>query len=156
MDIMSEIITETSAHPIQPEDVNATKRFFGAFDNMETEISAAWLVRFARDRGKGWAAFTRKDIEEYYGRWQQDGFAFNRLVIPEAVLADPAKEFGRMAEHASMTRGMHPAAAAISYTMHRSKPETVERGGGLIVLKDGMYYFTRDFIARCYRSSPII
>ena len=65
--------------PIRPEHIDATRHFFDAFDNNEREISAAWIVRFCQERGKGWEPFTREDIEQYYqGRGHRD-FWFNGL-----------------------------------------------------------------------------
>ena len=48
------IITVPNQCPIQPEHIDASgvKKFMGStWQNLETEISAYWLVKFAQDRG---------------------------------------------------------------------------------------------------------
>lgn len=68
---------------IAPDDIPTPEggHFFDAFGNYETEISARWLVRFAKQRGKGWEPFTLPEIEKFYnedGGYQ--GFRFNNLI----------------------------------------------------------------------------
>ena len=67
--------------PVKPEHIDATKHFFDAFDNSETEDSAGIIVRFCQNRRRGWEPFTQKDIESYYN-WASGraGFSFNRLL----------------------------------------------------------------------------
>jgi|GEM_PF-1103025 len=157
------IITDSGSFPIKPSDINIDHRkgfrhLYGAFDNSETEVSAYWIVRLCQQLGT-WGPFTKAQIEEVYRKaGLKDGFTFNRLVEPQAVFADPAKEFGRMMEHASHTRNMSPVMASISYSMSSSNnpPELVAKGGGWIVLgTDGKYYVTDDFVSRCFKSSPV-
>lgn len=77
------IIDGGPEHPfrIQPGDIDVTQHFFDAFGEMETEISAHWIVRLCQEKG-GWVAFSEDDIEEYYRRASNNkfsGFGFNRL-----------------------------------------------------------------------------
>src|SRR3989339_1933056 len=65
----------------QPSDINTKVRFFDAFQHVETEISAGWIVRFCQARGKGWEPFTFADIDGFYkSKGMHDGFWFNRLL----------------------------------------------------------------------------
>lgn len=152
------IITDGSKFPIQPKDIHigkGFKHFWDAFDNSETEVSAFYVVGLCQKLG-GWIPFTHEQIEQFYTEnGPGDGFTFNRLVDQQAVLMNPAEEFGRMAEHANLCRGMNPIMASLSYTMSHGRPETVRKGGGWIVLgTDKKYYVTDDFVARCFKSSP--
>lgn len=154
---MNRIITPEEEYPILPENIDASQHLWSAFDHSETETSAGWLVRFAQERGTGWAPFTREEIDAFYNRKYPGHFGFNRLVNPESVLADPAKEFGKMAEHANLCRNTDPVGAALSYAISRASnpPEVKGVGGGWIVRgEDGRFWFTHDFISRCFRSSP--
>lgn len=62
---------------IRPEEVTAV-RLWNAFDNMETEFSARWIVLLCEEMG-GWLPFTREQIEALYRRHGHRGFSFNRL-----------------------------------------------------------------------------
>lgn len=115
---------------IQPEDIDAENHFFDAFDNYETEISASWIVRFLQQRGAGWVSFTYDEINTFYSQNFKHGFRFNRLVDPEMISPSLAREF---AGHVD---------------------PKIPKGGGWIVLFDGSYYITSDFIKRCHKSSP--
>lgn len=64
---------------IQPQDIDASKHFFDAFDNMETEISARWIVKFCQSRGRGWEPFTRDEIERFHNEHGFVDFWFNKL-----------------------------------------------------------------------------
>jgi hypothetical protein len=116
----------TGNFQIMPADINTLQHFFDAFDHNETEISANWLVRLAQDRGQGWDPFTADDIERFY-RQDSRGTLTNF-------------RFNRLIE---------PGVAFSIRTGHHLK------GGGWIVKHtDGKYYFTMDFIQRCYKSRP--
>jgi hypothetical protein len=64
-----------------------------AFGNMETEISAGWIVRFLRDRkGNQWVPFTREELTDYYHEKMREKqphycgrFLFNRLTSQDYV-----------------------------------------------------------------------
>jgi hypothetical protein len=60
---------------------------------METEISARWLVRFAKERGKGWEPFAHADIEKFYNDGGFQGFGFNRLISGGWITEKPEGEF---------------------------------------------------------------
>lgn len=64
---------------IQPSDIDTTKHFWDAFGNMETEISARWIVRFCQSRGRGWKQFSRDEIERFYNGYGFTDFRFNKL-----------------------------------------------------------------------------
>ena len=74
------IITIDDKCPIRPEHIDGSKNFMGTiWQNMETEISANWLVRFAQGR-KSWRPFTVEELEEFYHRkWPNERFHFNKL-----------------------------------------------------------------------------
>ncbi len=73
------VTDEHKSYPIQPILINTNQHFFDAFGNMETEISARWVVRFCQEKG-GWFPFTYDELDAFYrGKGLQDGFTFNRL-----------------------------------------------------------------------------
>lgn len=63
-----------------PEEIDATEHLWEAFNHVETETSARWLLRFAQARMSGWAPFTLAEIEAFYANRRRDGFTFNRLL----------------------------------------------------------------------------
>jgi len=114
---------------VKPSDIDVSNHFWDAFDHMETEISARWIVRFLQDRDDTWGPFTREELEAYYTapgrRPAGERFNFNRLVSPELVPRDAAAAF----------------AGFIG--------DRVEKGGGWVERTDGRYQVTEDFIRRC-------
>ncbi|OHA17843.1 MAG: hypothetical protein A3H57_02275 [Candidatus Taylorbacteria bacterium RIFCSPLOWO2_02_FULL_43_11] len=155
---MAKNIIVNNQFNIQPSDINIGpdfEHFFDAFGNMETEVSAYYVVRLCQKKG-GWFPFSQAEIEEVYqASGHQDGFIFNRLVDPQAVLAKPAEELEKMATHATRCRGMNPIVASISYAMSHGRPETIKLGGGWIVRDtEGRYHVTDEFVVRCFQSSP--
>ena len=151
------IIVDNNFH-IRPSDIHVGKgfqRFWDAFGDSETEISASYVVKLCQKKG-GWLPFTQEEIEEVYRECgHHEGFTFNQLVDPQAVLVQPAEEFGKLAAHANLCHGMDPFDASISYTVSHGKPETVDVGGGWIAHgSDKKYYVTEEFVTRCFQSSP--
>lgn len=66
---------------ISPAQINTEQHFWGAFGNMETEISASWIVFFCQERGQGWVPFTQAEIEQFYHlKGRPEDFPFNGLV----------------------------------------------------------------------------
>jgi len=124
------IVDAGTSFPIQPDSIDASQHLFGSFDNMETEASAGWIIRFLQERKQGWAPFTFEDINGFYARKHSHKFRFNRLVEPEMVPPSLARAFA----------GHHDPRIPV--------------GGGWIILRDGTYYLTPEFINRCHRSSP--
>lgn len=125
------IVTADEDFPIQPHDINASGHMFEAFDNMETEISAGWIIRFLQSRDQGWNPFTHEEINNLYSRTFQHGFRFNRLVEAEMV----------------------PPSLARAFAGHHDP--LVPKGGGWIIKgDDDKYYVTVDFITRCFKSCP--
>lgn len=76
-------IVEGRDYPIKPEDIDATRHFFEAFDHTETEISARWVVRLCQEKGH-WGPFTEAELTAFYHREFPDStFRFHRLVEPQ-------------------------------------------------------------------------
>ena len=149
---MRKIIVGSETYPIQPNHINTDpttgpegEHFFDAFNNTETELSARWLVRFAQQRDSGWEPFTLDEIETFYNEGGYKGFAFNRLVNAAQVFANAAEAFGAMADSPNSMAAVLTAA---------NQP-TVNVGGGWIVAGDDeKYYFTHEFVSRCFQASP--
>ena len=131
---MSKIIVSGEDFPIQPQDINESKHFFGAFDHTETEVSAGWICRFLQNRRQSWKPFDYDEINAFYTRSFTHRFSFNRLVEAEMVPPSLARAFA----------GYHDA--------------PIPAGGGWLLLDDttGLYYVTEEFITRCHKSSPAI
>lgn len=74
------IITDDAQCAIRPDQIDASRSFMETiWQNMETEISANWLVRFAQDRNS-WKPFTVAELEEFYHKkWPDEHFHFNKL-----------------------------------------------------------------------------
>ena len=53
-------------YPIQPKDINAEGALIDCFGNLESEVSAGWVIRFLQERGAGWVPFTYNEINGYY------------------------------------------------------------------------------------------
>jgi hypothetical protein len=66
--------------PIKPEHIDVSRNFMSSvWQNMETEISANWLVRFAQHR-EHWMPFTIEDLESFYHeKFPGERFHFNKL-----------------------------------------------------------------------------
>jgi hypothetical protein len=93
-----------------------------AFDHCETEISAAYILRFCQEQGS-WAPFGYKQINAFYRRTSKfHTFTFNRLIDP----------------------GMH-------YGMHGERRLT-GGGWIVQNQAAKLYYVTDDFIRRVHKS----
>ncbi len=82
---MMTIIDEEASekrHPIRPEYINTSQRFWDAFGNVETEASAQWIVKLCQ-QSKSWKPFTAEEIEQLYRTSKRVNFVFNRLVHGE-------------------------------------------------------------------------
>jgi len=72
---------QTPGYPITPGHIDGHRHFCDAFGNYETEISAAWIVRFLQERGRGWETFTYAEIDaRYRQRFPREHFSFNGLL----------------------------------------------------------------------------
>lgn len=72
----------TDVRPILPNDINISQHLFDAFGNMETEISAHYIIGLCQQKGD-WEPFTQQEIEDFYrSKGHQDGFTFNGLIEP--------------------------------------------------------------------------
>ena len=69
----------------QPNDFRTNRRYFGTFDNYETEMSALWLVRFCQHQGS-WDPFKMADLQAFYGEKVSDQFTFNKLLDDASVV----------------------------------------------------------------------
>ncbi|MCL5411071.1 MAG: hypothetical protein M1324_04525 [Patescibacteria group bacterium] len=149
---MKKVIVGYKTYLIQPDHINTDpntgpegSHFFDAFGNTETEVSARWLVRFAQQRGSGWEPFALNEIEAFYNRGGHKGFSFNHLINPGQAFANAAEAFGAIASSPN-------SMAAVLTAAHQP---TVSVGGGWIVAGDDeKYYFTHEFVSRCYQASP--
>ncbi len=85
--------SETPNTPIRPQDIDTSRRFMEAFGNMETEISANWVVLFCQRRGKGWAPISLSELQAFYVRelGKKSTFTFNRLTGDKYVTVDGDK-----------------------------------------------------------------
>ncbi|MCI0532777.1 hypothetical protein L0Y49_01000 [bacterium] len=121
----NKIISGEPDFPITPGHINARgEHLWEAFENVETEVSAVYIVRFCQERSH-WGPFTEKEIEEFYVRTsgRKGGFTFNRLI-------EAGSSF-------SIRDGMQPAG-----------------GGWIVKDKEGNLHVTDDFVWRCYKASP--
>lgn len=79
------IVTEKDTFPIQPKDIPSKgwDHLWNAFDNNETEISAAYILLMCQERGN-WAPFTFEEINTFYNEKRKTPchFTFNRLIEP--------------------------------------------------------------------------
>lgn len=75
---MIPLMRKTHRYPIRPKMIDATRHFYDAFGNTETEVSAGWIVRFCQ-RVNSWEPFKLSALEAFYARKWKDGFTFNRL-----------------------------------------------------------------------------
>ena len=127
------IIVQGNDFPIQPAHIHIGEgfsHFWDAFDNMETEVSAYYIIALCQEHG-GWVPFTYEEIEERYRKAGHRNFTFNRLVEPGQKVLNAAAVFGG------------------------AMPQTEPIGGGWIVQGvDDKYYVTDEFVTRCFKSSP--
>ncbi len=69
-------------YPVNPNEIDASKHLFDAFDNMQTEVSAGYIIRMLQEKGT-WEPFTQEEIEKFYRKsGHTDGFLFNALIVP--------------------------------------------------------------------------
>jgi hypothetical protein len=109
---------------IMPRDIPGYfDHLWEAFENSETEISAAYILRFCQTVGS-WKSFTYNEINRYFQncRGMKSGsFTFNRLVEPGWYYNTP--------------------------------DESWLEGGGWIVHENDRYYITDDFIRRVHKAA---
>lgn len=79
------IILEDEDFPIKPADIDTSHGLMDSFGNVETEVSASYIVRMMQERGD-WTPFTHEEIEAFYSRSGRNrGFTFNHLMGEFAV-----------------------------------------------------------------------
>jgi len=119
---------------IKPQDIDASKHFFDAFDHCETEVSAGWLVRFAQQRGQGWAPFTFDEINAFYGASSPPGVSSSTAWSTRSS----CRRAWRGPSRATSTRSSRSAAAGSSGTRTRftsppsSSSAASRRAGGVV------------------------
>ncbi len=78
-------IIEKGQHEIMPQGIPGTfEHLWNCFDESETEVSAAYLLRFAQMRGN-WNPFTYEEINDFYQvrrKSRNSNYTFNRLIEP--------------------------------------------------------------------------
>jgi hypothetical protein len=120
------VIVEGEDFPIKPHDINAEEFLSEAFGNMESEISAGYIVRLMQGKGD-WKPFTYVELNEFYKRTCNTKgyvgrYSFNHLIDDFWVVSVNGNYFDRLD----------------------------------VIVKDGDNYFVTDqFILRCYMSQPI-
>jgi hypothetical protein len=119
-------ISDSSEFPIQPQDIDADKPFHEAFDHLETEESARWIVRMCQKFG-GWYPFSSLELDafcQHNGCEGHSHFHFHRLMNPQA----------------SWSRG---------------EARLFGTGGFLVKSEeDGRLRVTEEFVIRCHKASP--
>ena len=77
------IIREDADCPIKPENIDGKDVycFMGSvWQNMETEVTAYWLVKFAKQRGS-WAPFRMDELlAMYHVKHPDSRFCFNKIM----------------------------------------------------------------------------
>ncbi len=117
-------VIEDGRHEIMPYAIPDTfEHLWDAFDESETECSATWLLRLARSNGD-WRPFTFESINALYRTRVKTQF--------------PDFSFNRLIEP-----GMHYGMPGERWLV----------GGGWIVVRNGMHYFTDDFVCRAHESA---
>lgn len=73
---------------IKPSDIDTSRHFWGAFGNMEREVSARWIVRYCQQAGS-WEGFTERQLQDFYNQERgkaghaPEAFWFNGLDRPQ-------------------------------------------------------------------------
>lgn len=81
------MVNDEQVYPVAPDQIDASRHLADAFDNLETEVSAGYIVRMMQERGR-WEPFSRAEIEDFYQRsGHNDGFTFNRLIEPRMAFS---------------------------------------------------------------------
>ncbi len=139
---------------IRPSSIDATKHFYGAFGHCQTEFSAGWIVRFCQQRtGDNWRPFTRADLLAFY---QPLRLAANNKHIEQKNASMKTRFDDAVASEASFIPEYNQIPRETSCNeefYYRGLLNTQHRW--LYVAKDGLIHITRDFVLKCFQSSPI-
>lgn len=140
--MVKRIVDETSGsvrHLVRPEHIDIREHLFGAFGNVETEISAKWIVRLCQASGI-WKAFTLFEVETLYCvNGYFDRFSFNQLLDGEngfVVLGEDGK-YRVTHEFIYKCFGSSPDEKVFGYL----RPGKRQRG--IIAYVDSLGYFIR-------------
>lgn len=72
-------ITDPAKCPIKISHVKLVGIWDSVWQHSETEASAYWLIKLAKERG-GWFPFTMKELNKlYHAKYPNHDFKFNRL-----------------------------------------------------------------------------
>jgi hypothetical protein len=119
-------ISDSSEFPIQPQHIDTSDVFHGAFDHLETEEAARVIVRMCQKFG-GWYPFSSNELDafcQHNGDAGHRHFHFHRLMEPQPGWSrGEARLFGT---------------------------------GGFLVKseEDGRLRVTEEFVIRCHKASP--
>jgi hypothetical protein len=77
-----------------PRDIPSNfAHLWGAFDHFETEVSAAYILRYCREQGS-WAPFSYEQINAFHRKTSKFcTFTFNRLVEPGMYYGMPGERW---------------------------------------------------------------
>jgi hypothetical protein len=132
------VITEAEDFPIKPSDINAAEYMWDSFDNMETDISAGWIIRLLQEKGNEWVPFTYGELNAYYRKnckaQNVGNYTFNHLLGEFAVCKRGKRYFERMDV---VVR------------------EGDEKNTGQNIQDTDVFRVTNQFVFRAYASRPI-
>lgn len=78
---------------VRPSDINTNRHLWGAFGNMEREISALWVVRYCQQFDE-WQPFTHREVEDFHNQERgkaghaPQSFRFNGLDSSQWLVLD--------------------------------------------------------------------
>ena len=73
------VIKDQDVCSIDPQAINTSNHFFGAFGNKDSEVSAHYIVLLCQEKGN-WDSFTKNEIEDLYNQKGYVNFRFNDLI----------------------------------------------------------------------------
>ena len=86
------VITEQEDFPIKPSDIYAAEYMQDSFNNLETDISAGYIVSLLQEKGD-WVPFTYGEINAHYQKTcsskNPGNFLFNHLLGEFRVFRGP-------------------------------------------------------------------
>jgi hypothetical protein len=106
---------------IMPRDMPSEfDHLWSAFKNSETEVSAAYILRYCQQQGD-WTPFTIEQINAFYQRKPKHSeFTFNRLVEPDWNYGMPGERNLTGGGWIVLVDGLHYVTDDFIYCVHRS------------------------------------
>lgn len=148
---------------IRPSDIDTNRHLFDTFGNMETEVSAGWLIRFLTDTGDIWRPFTFTELQAYYAerraprifedaKREYDKAVARRVAFPDIYVHVPPEPRPVFPSEVEAFHFNRLAESQWNETERRMEPTKEYL---LLVEKDGTwtYEVTDKFIRRCFASS---